>query len=182
MSDEIKNEQQPQVNNVDDNDPSAETKKPESNKEHVDNKVPYDRFKAKVDETNALKEELAKLREAQEAAERAQLEEQNEYKKLYEKTQSQLEALKAEALNAKKDALLVKAGYDDEQAKVLRNTLKGETDEELTQAIEELRAVFPPKQHHVDPSPMNGTKHKPEPVDPGEAGAKVFERIKNKIF
>src|SRR5690606_33103256 len=107
---------------------SAETENTDNTK--VDNKIPYDRFKAKVDEANRLKEELAALKKAQEEAERKKLEEQNEYKKLYEKALNDLEAFKSEALSAKKKALLVQAGYSSDQANVLHNTVQGETDEE----------------------------------------------------
>ncbi|MHC8516781.1 hypothetical protein [Sporosarcina sp. ITBMC105] len=148
----------------------------------VDNKVPYDRFKAKVDEANSLKTQLAELQAAQEAAERTKLEEQNEFKSLYEKAQADLAALKADALNAKKDALLAKAGYTDEQVALLRGTIAGESDEELTQAIEGLKAVIAPKPTYVDPPLGNGERSKTETQDRSEIGVKAFERIKNKLF
>lgn len=168
---------------VDEQQTPAEAQNTETKEENpVDNRVPYDRFKKKVDEVNTLKAELEKIRKEQEEAERAKLEEQNEYKKLYEKAQEELAQLKAEALNARKDALLVQAGYTTEQIKVLRNSISGETDEELTKAIEELKAVIPPKPKYVDPTPMNGERQRPEPADPSEIGVKMFEKIKNKIF
>src|SRR5690625_5232919 len=67
--------------------------------------IPYDRFKAKVDEANALKERLAEIEEAKAEAERIKLEEQNEYKTLYEQALQQAEQAKAEALGTKKSAL-----------------------------------------------------------------------------
>lgn len=169
--------------NIDEKNPSDETlNTEEQEKDVVDKRIPYERFKAKVDEANALKEELARLREAQEAAERAKLEEQNEFKALYEKAQEDLAKLKADALNAKKDALLTQAGYNAEQIAVLRNTLVGENDEELTKGIEDLKAVIPPKPKYIDPSPLGGGDGKPRQVGADEVGTKMFQRIKNKIF
>src|SRR5690606_19235188 len=163
-------EQQPQQ-------PSAETKNTDN--QQVSHKVPYERFKEKVDEVNALKAQLIELQKAQEEAEKKRLEEQNEYKKLYEKAVKELEEFKRQTLNAKKDALLAKAGYDDEQIRVLRNTLTGETDEELTQSIEQLKAVFPPKPKYVDPSPMNGERDRPEPVEDRDIGFKWGKYVKS---
>ena len=158
--------------------PSAETKNTDN--QQVSNKVPYERFKEKVDEVNALKAQLAELQKAQEEAEKKRLEEQNEYKKLYEKAVKELEEFKRQTLNAKKDALLAKAGYDDEQIRVLRNTLTGETDEELAQSIEQVKAVFPPKPKYVDPSPMNGERDRPEPIDERDIGFKWGKILKSK--
>jgi hypothetical protein len=162
---------------VDDQETPAEAKKPESN---VDNKVPYDRFKEKIDEVNSLKAELAKIKKAQEEAEKAKLEEQNEYKKLYEQAQQELSQIKEAALNAKKDALLAKAGYSDEQIALLRNSITGGTDEEISQSVSQLTAVIPPKPNYVDPSPMNGERDKPEPVDERSIGIDLFKRLKAK--
>src|SRR5690625_1320676 len=96
MSEEIKNElNNENKTNIDDTaNSSDETKNTEEQTQEVDNKIPYDRFKAKVDEANALKEKLAEIEKANEEAERKKLEEQNEYKKLYEQAQEQLAALK----------------------------------------------------------------------------------------
>jgi hypothetical protein len=162
---------------VDDQETPAEAKKTESN---VDNKVPYDRFKEKIDEVNSLKAELAKIKKAQEEAEKAKLEEQNEYKKLYEQAQQELAQIKEAALNAKKDALLAKAGYSDEQIALLRNSITGGTDEEISQSVSQLTAVIPPKPNYVDPSPMNGERDKPEPVDERNIGVDLFKRLKAK--
>src|SRR5690606_20714199 len=137
MSEEIKDEIQTNIDET-----AAATQKPEN--KDVDNKVPYDRFKAKVDEANALKDELAKLQTAREAEEQAKLVEQNEFKTLYEQAQEQLATIKADALNAKKDSLLAQAGYTSEQIGLLRNTVVGDTDEEIAQAIEGLKAVIAP--------------------------------------
>src|SRR5690625_7898350 len=104
--------------NIDEMNPTDESLKTDETKENVDSKhIPYDRFKAKVDEANALKEKLAEFEKAQKEAERKKLEEQNEYKKLYEQAQEQAEKFKQEAIEIKKDAILAQAGYEEEQAK-----------------------------------------------------------------
>src|SRR5690625_2977533 len=178
MSDEIKNEVETNIDEATSTDESLNT---EEQKE-VDNKIPYDRFKAKVDEANALKEKLAEIERKQEEDKRKELEEQNEYKTLYEQAKKDAEQAKQEALNVKKDALLTQAGYSQEQAKLLVKLVDGEDDEEISESIKQLRAAIPAQDNYADPSAMNGKKDKPETVGADEVGAKVFERIKNKIF
>lgn len=180
MSEEIKDEQQ---TNIDETNPSDETKNTEETKEtNVDTKIPYERFKAKVDEANALKEKLAAIERQQEEAKRKELEEQNEYKTLYEQALEQAAQAKAEAIGIKKNALLAQAGYSEEQTKLLAKLVDGETDEEISESIKLLKATIPVQDEYGDPSAMNGAKAKPETVGADELGAKVFERIKNKIF
>src|SRR5690606_24490880 len=130
MTEELKNEQQ---TNVDETNPTDESKNTEA--QNVDNKIPYDRFKAKVDEANALKEKLAEFEKAQEEAKRKELEEQNEYKTLYEQALEQAAQAKAEAIGIKKNALLAQAGYSAEQTKLLSKLVDGETDEEISESI-----------------------------------------------
>ena len=84
MSEEIKDEKQ---TNIDETKPSAETQKPDTTQ--VDNKVPYDRFKAKVDEVNTLKQQqaemeakLQRLKELEEAEEERRKAEMSEQERL----------------------------------------------------------------------------------------------------
>src|SRR5690625_4627602 len=187
MADEIKNEELAKNNEVESEtnstDESLNTEvQEETKKNNVDNRIPYDRFKQKVDEANALKEKLAEIERRQEEAKRKELEEQNEYKTLYEQAKKDAEQAKQEALNVKKDALLTQAGYSQEQAKLLVKLVDGEADEEISDSIKQLRAAIPAQDNYADPTAMNGKKDKPETVGADEVGAKVFERIKNKIF
>src|SRR5690625_5988563 len=115
MADEIKNEVEMNIEETTPTDESLKTEEPKD----VDNKIPYDRFKAKVDEANALKEKLAEIERQQEEAKRKELEEQNEYKTLYEQAVQEKEQAKQEALNLRKQTLLSQAGYDNEQSKLL---------------------------------------------------------------
>ena len=169
--------------NIDEKNPSDETLNTEEQKEAIVNtKIPYERFKAKVDEANALKEKLAEIERAQEEAKRKELEEKEEYKTLYEQALQDAEQAKQEALSIKKNALLLQAGYGEEQAKLLVKLVEGEDDESITESVNQLKATIPVKDDYADPSPLNGAKDKPEKVGADEEGAKVFERIKNKIF
>lgn len=186
MDNEIKNDQaQETVNeettNKDEAVTSDETKNTEEQEQQVDNRIPYDRFKSKVDEVNALKERLNAFETEQQEAERKRLEEAEQYKQLAESYKQELESQKADVLNAKKETLLTQAGYTAEQVELLRSTVSGESDEEITKSIEGLKAVIAPKPAYVDPSPMNGAKDKPEPMDATEIGANAWERIKNKL-
>lgn len=95
--------------------------------------------------------------------------------------EKKLAEIRAEALNAKKDALLAKAGYTDEQIAVLRGAVTGETDEDIAKSIEDLTKVITPEPGYVDPStPLNGGKGKPDPKDEREIGVSLFETLKAK--
>src|SRR5690625_2140401 len=100
MSEEIKNETQ---TNIDEGqaqaNPTDESLKTEETKEeNVDNqRIPYERFKAKVDEANALKEKLAEIERQQEEAKRKELEETEQYKELYEQAIKEKEQARQEA-------------------------------------------------------------------------------------
>lgn len=153
------------------------------NEQTQEQRIPYDRFKQKVDEANELKRKLAEIESAQAEAERKKLEEQNEFKSLYEQAQAEIERVKAEAqavaINAKKDSLLTKAGYSEEQIAVLRNTVAGNTDEELAQAVASLSAVIAPKQTYIHQTPLGGGNTKPPQNDPVSFGRDLFDRVKN---
>src|SRR5699024_846584 len=149
----------------------------------VDSKhIPYDRFKAKVDEANALKEKLAEFEEAKAEAERKKLEEQNEYKTLYEQALQQAEQAKAEALGTKKSALLSAVGYSEEQVGLLTKLVEGETDEEIAESIKHLQAAIPAQDKYGDPSAFNAEKAKPKPRDAYTIGRKVVSIVLQSII
>src|SRR5690625_6154158 len=128
MADEIKNEVETSIDEATSTDESLNT---EEQKEVDNQRIPYDRFKAKVDEANALKEKLAEIEKEQEEAKRKELEEKEEYKTLYEKALEDAEQAKQEALSIKKNALLLQAGYGEEQAKLLVKLVEGEDEESI---------------------------------------------------
>ena len=143
-----------------------------------DNKIPYDRFKQKVDEVNALKEQLDAIEAKQREAEQKKLEEQEEYKTLYEQAQQTIAQQKEEALNNKKDSLLAQAGYGEDQKAMLRKLVEGESDEEITESIEALKQTFPTTKPYADPSPGNSARSMPEKKDKDDLGRSLYARIK----
>src|SRR5699024_11234874 len=71
-----------------------------------DRRIPYERFKQKVDEANALKEKLAEIEREQAEAEKAELEAQNKYKELYEQDLQEKEQAEQEEISMRiSDAL-----------------------------------------------------------------------------
>lgn len=180
MSEEIKDEVQTNIDAEQSTNPSDETKKPEE--ANVENKqIPYDRFKQKVDEANALKEKLAEIERQQEEAKRKELEEKEEYKTLYEQALQQAEQAKQEAIGIKKNALLTQAGYSAEQAKLLVKLVEGDSDEEISESIKLLQATIPVQDKYGDPSAFNGAKEKPKTVDAEELGRNAVSRVLHKI-
>ena len=63
-------------------------------------KIPYERFKEKVDEANELKRQLQEFTNAQAAAANAELLAQGKYQEIAADLQKQLDAAKADALYA----------------------------------------------------------------------------------
>src|SRR5690625_1323384 len=178
MADEIKNEVETNIDEATSTDESLIT---EEQKEVDNQRIPYDRFKAKVDEANALKEKLAEIEREQEEAKRKELEETEQYKELYEQAIKEKEQARQEALATKKSAMLAQAGYDDEQTKLLAKLVEGETDEEISESIKLLKATIPAKDNYGDPSAFNGAKEKPKTVDAEEVGRNAVSRVLHKI-
>lgn len=143
-------------------------------------KIPYDRFKEKVDEVNALKQQVADFEKAQEVAAKQELEDKEEYKTLYQQALNDIEAMKESSLNIKKESLLSKAGYNDEQIAKLSKLVEGESDEDINTSIESLKETFPTQPKYVDPSVDNAHRQKPETKDNHDLGRSLFDRIKRK--
>lgn len=143
--------------------------------------IPYDRFKEKVDEANALKEQLAKYQEAEEAKKLAELSEAERAKAEADKLRAQLEAFKGDALKAKKEALLAKAGYTAEQVDKYVKYLVGDTDEALEASLKELVADISPKQKtYADPANAGGGQRpKAQKKDLHDKGTSVYQRLKS---
>lgn len=117
-------------------------------------------------------------KKAREEAERKRLEENNEFKSLADKYREELDALKEDARKAKKTALLVKAGYSDEQVERYAKFVDGDTDEAMAAAVEQLKQDVPPTPKYVDPSAGNSTKQTPAPKDKEDKGRELFKRLK----
>ena len=147
-----------------------------------DKKIPYDRFKQKVDEVNALKEELAKIKEAEEAKRREDLEEQEKYKELYEELVRKSQEQEKERLEKSKQEALKSAGYDDTQVELMLKLVTGESEEDIKDSIETLKKTFPVNQGkpYVDPSADNGGRSKPKAKDGEEYGKDMFKKLFDK--
>jgi len=162
--------------------PSEETQITDIVEEQPENKIPYDRFKQKVDEANELKRRLAELEKAKEDGERKKLEEQNEFKTLYEKAQAELAELQSKAAEAQLETLrtnlLVNAGYTGEQLERVRKYIVGADEDALKASLEELKQDIPPKSGGVDPQVGNNPKQPPQPKDLTEEGKSAYQRLK----
>lgn len=123
-----------------------------------------------------------KAEEARKEAERKALEEQGKYKDMYEQLQKDLEVQKANAVQAKKQALLIAEGYTKEQAERYVKFLEGETDEELATALATLKEDIPPKASgYVDPANAgNGGKKNPDPVSAYDEAKELLKRLRGK--
>lgn len=146
-----------------------------------DTRIPYERFKQKVDEVNQLKEKLAQIEEEQAKAKRQELEEQERYKELYEQALQEKEEARQEALSLRKMGELRQAGYSEEQAKLLVKLVDGEDDEAIKSSIEQIKATVPITDNYADPGTFNGRSAKPKTVDAEELGRNAVSRVLHKI-
>ena|SRR5690606_21535846 len=121
----------------------------------------------------------------EEEAERKRLEEESEYKTLYEQAQQKIAEIEtqaqSDALKAKKQALLIEAGYTADKLADALEFIKGEDEDSLKASVERFIKLAPPTPTYVDPSAGNGPKDTPEQKDATEYGHELFARIKNKI-
>lgn len=137
--------------------------------------------KERLDRANKKKEDA--IQKERDDAERKRLEEEGEYKELADKLQEQLDAYKGDALKAKKESLLVKAGYSEEQIGVVAKLLEGESDEELTASLEEVKVAITPKgseKKYADPSAGNPKKDDPKPADLTDKGRDAVKRLRER--
>lgn len=164
-------------------DASLNTEEQDSKREGgEDKRIPYERFKQKVDEVNQLKEKLAQIEEEQAKAKRQELEEQERYKELYEQALQEKEEARQEALSLRKIDGLRQAGYSEAQAKLLVKLVDGEDDETIKASVEKIKDTVPVNDGFVDPSINNGPGAKPKEIGAEDIAQKQFERIKDKLF
>lgn len=122
----------------------------------------------------------AKAEKERQEAERKNLEEQEKYKELYQNLEKQVADSEAKALDAKKETLLVGAGYSEDQVVLLKGLLTGDTDDELKKSLETVKATLAPQGNGADPNPGNHKRDTPNPIDPSERGKSTFQRLKEK--
>lgn len=155
-------------------DPAAEPKNP-------DNKVPYDRFKAKVDEANELKEKLAEYERQAEERRQAEMSELEREREARERLAAELEAAKAQSVAATKKAKMAAAGYSEEQVERYVKFVDGNDDESIAASLEQLKADLPPTtaKSYADPSSAGaGVRNTPKKTDQHEKGVSAFQRLK----
>lgn len=143
-----------------------------------DKKIPYERFKDKVDEVNRLKAKLDEFEKSQEEARIAELQEQEKFKELYEEAVKKIEQFNQQSHELKVSTKLKEAGYTDEQVASLHKLVEGDSDEEIEKSINVIKETFPTRTY-VDPSPDNRKKQRPESVDGEDIGRNMFERLFN---
>ena len=118
--------------------------------------------------------------DAKQEAERAKLEEANEFKTLYEAEKAAREQERAQAnaerLNAKKHSLLLEAGYPADKLADLLDFVLGDDEEAVKASVEKLVRVAPPKAAPVDPSHSGGQRQAPQQNDGGYEAAREKAR------
>src|SRR5690625_2440621 len=183
MSEEIKNEEQTSIDEKNPTDESLNTAEQteQDDKGGENTRIPYERFKQKVDEVNELKQRLAQIEEEQAQAKRQELEEQERYKELYEQALQEKEDARQEALSLRKIDGLRQAGYSGEQAKLLVKLVDGEDDETIKASVEQIKSTVPVNDGFVDPTINNGPGVKPKTVDAEELGRNAVSRVLHKI-
>lgn len=125
------------------------------------------------------KKQEKKREQERQQAERERLKENEEYRELAESLQAQLDEQKTQVHEAHKTELLRDAGYTAEQAERYKKFIVGESDEDLTQAVQELTEDIPPrKTQYVDPSTGNPAKEQPQPKGGEDVGHDLFSAIK----
>lgn len=132
--------------------------------------------KERLDRERKKREEA--IEREREEAERKRLEENEEYKDLADKYRKELEDIRTDALKAKKESLLAKAGYSEEQIGRYAKYLDGDSSEDLNASLEALKKDIPPKKNYADPKPNNGTKQEPAKRDLTDKGKSNFQRLK----
>ncbi|HDR4551329.1 hypothetical protein [Bacillus cereus] len=128
----------------------------------------------------AQAEAEAKAEKERQEAERKNLEEQEKYKELYQNLEKQVADSEAKALDAKKETLLVGAGYAPEQVVLVKDLLKGNSEDELKASLESVKQVILPLGTGADPSPGNSKRFNPEPTDPTDVGRNLYAELKAK--
>lgn len=147
-------------------------------------KIPYERFKQKVAEANALKEKLAEFERQQAEAETKRLEEANEFKALYEAEKSARESIEAERQSEKLTQIklnaLREAGYDADKVERLAKYISGDDEASVLASVEEFAQDNPAKPQPADPAVNGGTRQQATQETLKEKGRKRFEELRAK--
>ena len=121
------------------------------------------------------------IEDAQAEAERKRLEEESEFRTLYEAekvAREQVEAqVKANELTAKKQALLIEAGYSADKLTDVLGFITGDDEDAITASVERFKAVAPPSPTYVDPGAGNGARKTPEQKEITDYGRELYDRV-----
>src|SRR5699024_8417955 len=104
-----------------------------------------------------------------------------DYSNKIEALDAQLDAYRVDNIAAMKRAQMKAMHYSDSQIQRYLSHVDGETADEIKASVFKLSAEIPPTDPYGDPSPMNGAKSKPKPVDRLEVGRNAIKRVINKI-
>ena len=119
--------------------------------------------------------------DAKAEAERLRLEGESEFKTLYELSQARIAEIEAQAqaseLAAKKQALLLEAGYPADKLADVLAFITGDDEDTIVASVERFKAVAPPKPLPVDPALGGGGRQQPEQKDGTELGRELYERV-----
>lgn len=130
------------------------------------------REKAKADKAIA---------DAKADAEREKLVEESKFKTLYEAEKEAREKVeetsRKSALAAKKQALLIAAGYEADKLADLIPFITGDDEDAIVASVERFKAVAPPKPAYVDPAAGGGGRQQPAHKDGTELGRELYERV-----
>lgn len=121
------------------------------------------------------------VEEAKAEAERKRLEESNEFKALYEQSQARIAEIEAQAkaaeLLAKKQSLLLEAGYPADKLADVLGFITGDDEETVKASVERFKSVAPPTPAYVDPAAGGGGRQQPEQKDASDYGRELFKKV-----
>lgn len=126
------------------------------------------------------------IEDAKAEAERKKLEEANEFKALYEAEKERVAKIEAEVaaerLSAKKQRLLIEAGYASDKLPDLYELVTGKDEEEVKASIERLVRVAPPKAAPVDPSVSGGGRTNSQALNQVDASYEAAREKARKLL
>jgi len=109
------------------------------------------------------------VEEARAEAERKRLEDEAKFKELYEAEKAAREQVEAKAraaeMLAKKQALLLEAGYSADKLADIFGFITGDDEESVKASVERFKAVAPPTPAYVDPTTGGGGRQQPGQKD-----------------
>lgn len=120
------------------------------------------------------------IEDAKAEASRKRLEEEAEFKTLYEQSQARIAEIEAQAkaneLTAKKQTLLIEAGYPADKLADLLGFITGDDEDAIVASVERFKNVAPPVPAYVDPAAAGGSGRRQPAQDDGYEAARERAR------